>query len=302
MVDLLTTILGLPEAESPLEHKILAGEGEILLKDYEGSIKVAHDLASDLNHRPESNPSRVRSMLTPIRSGKDQIRSLKDSLAATDSRIRKFMSENINLARVLVAITQLQKAQSEEDPEAIEEARAELTDVRRQAHLDLTRLYPDVKASLRYRLQFARKWKEVLGLQLELCDLLIACLTQALREKAGLVGDVDRQIRKLIERGGSIIGPDGRPITLRDLLPESAEEIRELIGVESEEMNQLFRQRDEMKGTIHDMGVAEVTLEDEINRQGISRLQSPALGAPSEEKKKSSQRMVFRERGDGYKR
>ena len=302
MVDLLTTVLGLPGAESPFEQKILAGEGEILLKDYESSIKVAQDLASDLNQRPEANPSRVRSMLTPLRSGKEQVRTLKDSVIAADSRIRKFMSENINLARVLVAITQLQKAQSEDDPAAFEEARVELAAVRKQAQLDLTRLHPDVKASLRYRLQFVRKWKEIIGLQLDLCDLLIACLTQALREKAGLVGDIDRQVRRLIERGGSVIGLDGRPITLRDLLPESAEEIRDLIGVESDEMNQLVEQRDEMKETIHDMGVAEITLEEEINQRGAARMQPNVLGATSEEKKKSSQRMVFRERSDERRR
>jgi len=300
MVDLLTTILSLPEATSPFEQKILQGEGDTLFDEYQSSIDVAQDLASDLTQRSEANPSMVRSMLAPLRSGAPQLRTIKDSLVSVDNRIHKTMSENINLARLLVAIDEVQRARSDTDPDALERAETELAEAKREAQSDLAKLHPDVKASMRYRLQFLRKWKEVAGVQLDLCDVLIACLTEALRKKAGMVGEIDRQIQKLLQRGGSIIGPDGRRVTLRDLLPESAEEIREMIGIESEEMEGLIQQRQEMQGTISQMEEAESVLEEQINQRGILRMKSSPLTSAQQEEilRKHSRRMVYREKLD----
>ncbi len=300
MVDLLTTILSLPEAMSPFEQKILQGEADTLFDEYKSSIDVAQDLASDLTQRPEANPSMVRSMVGPVRSSTSQLQTIKNSLSSVDNRIHKMMSDNINLARLLVAIGELQRAQSETDPHAIERAETELAAAKQDAKSDLAKLHPDVKASMRYRLQFLRKWKDVAEVQLDLCDVLIACLTEALRKKAGMVGEVDRQIQKLLQRGGSIVGPDGRRMTLRELLPESAEEIREMIGVESEEMEQLIQQREEMQGTVRQMEEAETVLEEEINQRGLLRMKSSPLteGQQDEILRKHSRRMVYRERMD----
>ena len=300
MVDLLTTILSLPEATSPFEQKILQGEADTLFDEYKSSIDVAQDLASDLTQRPEANPSMVRSMVGPVRSSTSQLQTIKNSLSSVDNRVHKMMSENINLARVLVAIGELQRAQSEADPDAIEQAETELAEAKQEAKSDLAKLHPDVKASMRYRLQFLRKWKDVAEVQLDLCDVLIACLTEALRKKAGMVGEVDRQIQKLLQRGGSIVGPDGRRMTLRDLLPESAEELREMIGVESEEMEQLIQQREEMQGTVRQMEEAETVLEEEINQRGLLRMKSSPLTEEQQDEilRKHSRRMVYRERMD----
>jgi len=297
VADLLTSVLGLSEAKTPFEHKLLQGDGEDLFEDYVGSIELAQNLGTELVARPEANPSTIRSMLAPLRIAKSQMRALKDNLLSADQRIRKVMSDNINLARVLVAVDQLQKAQLEHNQEAIEEARAELTQARQQANLDLTKLHPDFKASLRYRLQFVRKWKEVVGLQVNLCDMIIACLTESLREKSGLSGTLDRQIQKLLERGGKMTGPDGRTITLRDLLPESAEEMRQMIGIESEEMEELVQQRNELKNTADEMEATERALEDEIQERGVMRMRLPFRDERLEERK-SGHRMVFRERRD----
>ncbi|HPA46886.1 MAG TPA: hypothetical protein PLZ55_16680 [bacterium] len=297
VADLLTSVLGLSEAKTPFEHKLLQGDGDVLFEDYLGSIDVAQNLGTELVSRPEANPSTIRSMLSPLRVGKSQMRTLKDNLLSADLRIRKVMGDNINLARILVAIDQLQKAQVEQDEDAIEEAREELGQAKQQAHLDLTKLHADFKASLRYRLQFVRKWKEVVGLQVNLCDMIIACLTEALREKSGLTGNLDRKIQKLIERGGKMTGPDGRTITLRDLLPESPEEIRQMIGVESEEMEELVQQRNELKNTSDEMEAAERSLEDEIQERGVMRMRLP-LREERPEEKKAGHRMVFRERQD----
>ncbi|HOE13082.1 MAG TPA: hypothetical protein PLQ35_16655 [bacterium] len=297
VADLLTSVLGLSEAKTPFEHKLLQGDGEDLFEDYVGSIDLAQNLGTELLARPEANPSTIRSMLAPLRIGKSQMRALKDNLLSADQRIRKVMSDNINLARVLVAVDQLQKAQLEHNQDAIEEARAELMQARQQANLDLTKLHPDLKASLRYRLQFVRKWKEVVGLQVNLCDMIIACLTESLRGKSGLNGTLDRQIQKLLERGGKMTGPDGRTITLRDLLPESAEDFRQMIGVESEEMEELVQQRNELKNTADEMEATERALEDEIQERGVMRMRLPFHDERLEERI-SGHRMVFRERQD----
>ena len=297
VADLLTSVLGLSEAKTPFEHKLLQGDGEDLFEDYVGSIDLAQNLGTELLARPEANPSTIRSMLAPLRIGKSQMRALKDNLLSADQRIRKVMSDNINLARVLVAVDQLQKAQLEHNQDAIEEARAELMQARQQANLDLTKLHPDFKASLRYRLQFVRKWKEVVGLQVNLCDMIIACLTESLRGKSGLNGTLDRQIQKLLERGGKMTGPDGRTITLRDLLPESAEDFRQMIGVESEEMEELVQQRNELKNTADEMEATERALEDEIQERGVMRMRLPFHDERLEERI-SGHRMVFRERQD----
>ena len=299
VVDLLSIIIGLPEARGPFEQKILQADSNALLSEYHGAVQAARNLGVDLGKRRESDPLTVRRIIDPVRAGTGQIQSLKNSLASVDSRIRKVLSTKANLVQFLDAVNSLEKAQNENDPVATEKARTEVMLARERTQPDLAKLYPDVKASLRYRLQFLRTWKGAATVQLNLCDLLIACLTQAVREKAGLLNDDDRQIRELIERGGTITTHSGFSITLSDLIPDTAEEIRESIGGESEEAEQLIQQRNKLRGIISEMEEAERNLDREISEQRVMlKEMSDTLRTVEECKpeEKASRRMVIQER------